>query len=103
MELSYDGRVAGLYLDKALATSLDTTEGFIDFVRVIEGVEIAVLLKEMDENFCRASVRSKGLDVSKLAMKFGGGGHLRAAGFPVKKPLAEAKKDVLEALGEILG
>ncbi|MBQ8697702.1 MAG: bifunctional oligoribonuclease/PAP phosphatase NrnA [Schwartzia sp.] len=103
MELSYDGRVAGLYLDKALATSLDTTEGFIDFVRVIEGVEIAVLLKEMDENFCRASVRSKGLDVSKLAMKFGGGGHIRAAGFPVKKPLAEAKKDVLEALGEILG
>ncbi|MBR1552901.1 MAG: bifunctional oligoribonuclease/PAP phosphatase NrnA [Schwartzia sp.] len=103
MELSYGGRVAGLYLDRELATSLDTTEGFIDFVRVIEGVEIAVLMKCMDENFCRVSVRSKGLDVSKVAMKFGGGGHIRAAGFPVKKPLAEAKKDVLEALGEVLG
>jgi phosphoesterase RecJ-like protein len=102
MELSYDGRVAGLYLDRELATSLDTTDGFIDFVRVIEGVEIAVLIKCMDENFCRVSVRSKGLDVSKVAMKFGGGGHIRAAGFPVKKPLAEAKKDVLEALGEVL-
>ena len=68
----------------------------------IEGVEIAVLIKCMDENFCRVSVRSKGLDVSKVAMKFGGGGHIRAAGFPVKKPLAEAKKDVLEALGEVL-
>ena len=102
MELSYGGRVAGLYLDKELATSLDTTEGFIDFVRVIEGVEIAVLMKCMDENFCRVSVRSKGIDVSKVAMKFGGGGHIRAAGFPVKKPLAEAKKDVLEALGEVL-
>lgn len=103
MELSYDGRVAGLYLDKELATSLETTEGFIDFVRVIEGVEIAVLMKCMDENFCRVSVRSKGLDVSKVAMKFGGGGHIRAAGFSVKKPLAEAKKDVLKALGEVLG
>ena len=102
MELSYGGRVAGLYLDKELATSLDTTEGFIDFVRVIEGVEIAVLMKCMDDNFCRVSVRSKGLDVSKVAMKFGGGGHIRAAGFPVHKPLAEAKKDVLEALGEVL-
>ena len=102
MELSYGGRVAGLYLDKDLATSLETTEGFIDFVRVIEGVEIAVLIKCMDDNFCRVSVRSKGLDVSKVAMKFGGGGHIRAAGFPVKKPLAEAKKDVLEALGEVL-
>ncbi|MBO6210694.1 MAG: bifunctional oligoribonuclease/PAP phosphatase NrnA [Schwartzia sp.] len=95
MELSYGGRVAGLYLDKELATSLETTEGFIDFVRVIEGVEIAVLIKCMDENFCRVSVRSKGLDVSKVAMKFGGGGHIRAAGFPIRKPLAEAKKDVL--------
>ena len=102
MELSYGGRVAGLYLDKDLATSLETTEGFIDFVRVIEGVEIAVLIKCMDENFCRVSVRSKGLDVSKVAMKFGGGGHIRAAGFPIRKPLAEAKKDVLEALGEVL-
>ena len=102
MELSYDGRVAGLYLDKELATSLESTEGFIDFVRVIEGVDIAVLVKCMDENFCRVSVRSKGIDVSKVAMKFGGGGHIRAAGFSVKKPLAEAKKDVLEALGEAL-
>ena len=102
MELSYGGRVAGLYLDRELAMSLDTTEGFIDFVRVIEGVDIAVLIKCMDENFCRVSVRSKGLDVSKVAMKFGGGGHIRAAGFSVKKPLAEAKKDVLEALGEVL-
>ena len=102
MELSYGGRVAGLYLDKELATSLESTEGFIDFVRVIEGVDIAVLVKCMDENFCRVSVRSKGLDVSKVAMKFGGGGHIRAAGFSVKKPLAEAKKDVLEALGEAL-
>ena len=102
MELSYGGRVAGLYLDRELATSLDTTEGFIDFVRVIEGVDIAVLIKCMDENFCRVSVRSKGLDVSKVAMKFGGGGHIRAAGFSVNKPLAEAKKDVLEALGEVL-
>lgn len=103
MELSYGGRVAGLYLDKELATSLESTEGFIDFVRVIEGVDIAVLVKCMDENFCRVSVRSKGIDVSKVAMKFGGGGHIRAAGFPVKKPLAEAKKDVLEALAEVLG
>ena len=102
MELSYGGRVAGLYLDKELATSLESTEGFIDFVRVIEGVDIAVLVKCMDENFCRVSVRSKGIDVSKVAMKFGGGGHIRAAGFSVKKPLAEAKKDVLEALGEAL-
>lgn len=103
LEMAYGGRVAGLYLDRELATSLDSTEGFIDFARVIEGVDIAVLIKCMDENFCRASIRSKGIDVSKIAMKFGGGGHIRAAGFTVKKPLAAAKQDVLDALGEILG
>ena len=41
-------------------------------------------------------------DIGELCLKFGGGGHIRAAGFSVKKPLAEAKKDVLEALGEAL-
>ncbi len=102
MELSYGGRVAGLYLDRELATSLETTDGFIDFVRIIEGVDVAVLIKCMDENFCRVSLRSKGADVSKVAVKFGGGGHIRAVGFSVKKPLAEAKKEVLEALGEAL-
>ncbi|MBQ9378068.1 MAG: bifunctional oligoribonuclease/PAP phosphatase NrnA [Schwartzia sp.] len=102
MEFAADGRIAGLFLDRDLATSLETTEGFIDFVRVIEGVDAAVLIKCMDENFCRVSVRSKGLDVSKVAVKFGGGGHIRAAGFTIKKPLAEAKKEVLDALTEAL-
>ncbi len=103
MELAYDGRVAGLYLDKDLTATLESTEGFIDFVRVIEGVDVAVLIKCVEDNFCRVSVRSKGLDVSQMAVKFGGGGHIRAAGFSVKKPLAEAKQDVLEALQEVLG
>lgn len=102
MELSADGRVAGLYLDRELAQSLETTDGFIDLVRVIEGVEVAVLVKCMDENFCRASLRSKGLDVSRIAMRFGGGGHIRAAGCTFSLPLAEAKAALLAAVSEAL-
>ena len=72
-------------------------------MRVIEGTEAAVLIKCVDENFCRVSIRSKGIDVSKVAMRFGGGGHIRAAGCTVRKSLAETKREVLAALGEALG
>lgn len=98
MEITADGRIAGLYIDKELSDQLETTDGFIDFVRVIEGVEVAVLIKCIDEDFCRVSMRSVGLDVSRIAMGFGGGGHIRAAGCTIKKPLAEAKRDVVGAI-----
>ena len=56
----------------------------------------------MDENVCRVSMRSKGLDVSKVAGEFDGGGHIRAAGCTLKMPLAEAKKAVLDAIERAL-
>lgn len=102
MELTAGGRVAGLFLDRELMERLESTEGFIDMVRVIEGVDVAVLIKCVDENVCRVSMRSKGLDVSKVAGEFDGGGHIRAAGCTLKMPLAEAKKAVLDAIERAL-
>ncbi|MBQ4152488.1 MAG: bifunctional oligoribonuclease/PAP phosphatase NrnA, partial [Schwartzia sp.] len=93
---------AGLFLDRELMERLESTEGFIDMVRVIEGVDVAVLIKCVDENVCRVSMRSKGLDVSKVAGEFDGGGHIRAAGCTLKMPLAEAKKAVLDAIERAL-
>ena len=38
----------------------------------------------------------------EIALSFGGGGHIRAAGCTVELPLAEAKQKVLEAIGKAL-
>ena len=100
IELAMDGRVAGIYIDNALYESLDTTEGFIDGVRIIDGVDIAILMKEVEPGKCRVSMRSKGVDVSSIATEFAGGGHVRAAGCTINEPLGAAKKKLLEAISQ---
>lgn len=102
LKMFYDNKVAGMFLDYATAQTFDSTEGFIDEIRVIDTVDVAFLITEKAPNFCRVSMRSKGVDVSKVAAKLGGGGHIRAAGCTLKTTLAEAEKILIAALGEAL-
>ncbi len=87
-------------LKKTGAKKMDS-DGIVEFVRDIEGVEVAVLLKEK-ENAVRLSMRSKSfINCSKVASKFNGGGHIRAAGGTFHhNDLDKAEKDVISALME---
>jgi bifunctional oligoribonuclease and PAP phosphatase NrnA len=61
---------------------LEAADAVIDELRRTEEAEVAVVLKEADDNTWQASVRSKSeVDVSKPCAALGGGGHVRAAGF----------------------
>ena len=102
MYVFHEGRAAGLFLDEQLSASIESTEGFIDMIRVIEGVDVAVLLKCKEKDVCRVSMRSKETDVSKIAMGFDGGGHIRAAGCTLKMPFEEAKKIIVQAIDQAL-
>ena len=75
----------------------------VDIPRRIEGTEIAVCIKHIEDGF-RLNLRSNGdADVSKVAMKFGGGGHVKAAGATLHFDNAqEAEKAVVEACIEAL-
>ncbi len=99
LKIFYDGKVAGMTLDHATAKKFDSTEGFIDEIRVIDTVDVAFLITEKAPNVCRVSMRSKGVNVSKIAAELGGGGHIRAAGCTLKMPLADAEKILIEAIG----
>jgi phosphoesterase RecJ-like protein len=64
----------------------EMTEGIIDFLRSLEGVRVAAVIRELGSrgNAARkVSLRSSGdgVDVSAIAREQGGGGHVRAAGF----------------------
>jgi len=78
-------------------SNLDSTEGFINYPRIIEGVDIAIMFKVMSEGMIRISFRSKTADVSKLALAFGGGGHVRAAGCAIMGRIDDVTKEVLTA------
>jgi phosphoesterase RecJ-like protein len=83
-----------------LALRPEDSEGLIDVIRAIRGVQLAVFFEELPDGKIRVSMRSKDklLDVCKIAMAFGGGGHALAAGIRMKGPLEEAKALVLGAI-----
>lgn len=98
----YGGKVAGMFIDRELYKEIDTTEGLIDLIRVIDGVEIAFLFTERERNLCRVSMRSKGIAVSEIARRLGGGGHVRAAGCTIEKNFDMAKMLLLRTIGEFM-
>jgi len=56
-------------------------DGIIDQLRITQGVEAALLIYETDIREYKVSMRSNGIvDVRKIAVYFGGGGHAMAAG-----------------------
>ena len=98
IELYHNGKIALMTVDKALKESADNTEGFVNFARNIRGVDVAVMIKYADESITRVSMRSKAVNVSRVAQSIGGGGHIRAAGATVYENLAQTKEIVLKAI-----
>ncbi|TMK62919.1 MAG: hypothetical protein E6G60_08735 [Actinobacteria bacterium] len=75
------------------------SEGIIDWLRAVEGVEMAVLIREPprgDGPTRRVSLRASvdELDVSAIARKSGGGGHRQAAGFSSEASIDEISEFV---------
>lgn len=70
-------------------------DGIVSQLRVTKGIEVAIFMYETEASVYKVSLRSKNMvDVSKIAAYFGGGGHVRAAGFT----LAGTPYDVLNNL-----
>jgi phosphoesterase RecJ-like protein len=79
---------------ECFGVEMDEAEGLIDIVRRTAEADVSCVLKESSEG-TKVSLRSvTDLDVSAIAMKFGGGGHRAAAGFTDPRPISE----VLEAI-----
>ena len=99
LETSPDRKVAWVtvtqeMMDKVGAKGEDLV-GLVDIVRSIEGVEVAILFRE-EHGKVKINFRSKEkVNVSEIARKFGGGGHIRAAGAIFKEDVETVKKRVV--------
>ncbi len=107
LEVKDEGKIALLIITQDMLRrvngSKDLVDGFVNYARAIEGVEVGVLLRECGQDEYKISLRAKGdVDVSKVAEKFGGGGHPHAAGFNIKGTLEEVKEKVVEELKEAI-
>ena len=73
----------------ALGADISNKGKVIDDLRDVAGVEIAAFLKQDGDKF-RGTMRAKTIgNVETIARKFGGGGHIKAAGFRTDQPLEE--------------
>ena len=92
------GRLVVSYLLRSDFTELSVaeaySEGIIDYLRAVEGADMAVLIREpprSDGPARKVSLRANAdeLDVSAIARKSGGGGHRQAAGFSSEASIDE--------------
>ncbi len=110
LELYKEGKIALIYLFKDILKDTGADEedaqDFISYPRGIDTVEVAGFIKEIDvhdafsdKKMVSVSLRSKSyVDCQKVAKQFGGGGHVRAAGFRMEADINELKKTLLKAL-----
>ena len=100
-----DGKVATIKITKAdiesAGASMDDASGLVDIAVSLSGAETSLYFKEADDGI-KVSMRSSTIDVSKIALIFGGGGHPAASGCTLKCSIDEAETKLLDIiLGEI--
>ena len=104
IEYEKEGKIAVITatntMFEATGAQREDTEEFINLPRALRSVKVAAFLKETSDGYVKVSLRAKGeCDVSRVAMKYGGGGHRNAAGYRMKgKTLAEVSDELLQEL-----
>jgi phosphoesterase RecJ-like protein len=105
MQVENEGRLAWAKVNRRMLKEagavMAESEGIIDTLNSIAGLDLAILFKEVSSHLTKISVRSRGpIDAAALCGRFGGGGHLRAAGAEIRLPVQEAIAAVLDAAKE---
>lgn len=107
MEIFADGRGAIAYVTgemlKQAGADISETDGVVETLRNIKGVEIAVFVKEKTEDIVKVSMRAKqSANVMEIASKFQGGGHIKAAGCTLHNTVSEAVRLLKEEVEKSL-
>ena len=102
----YAGGMVGLctlpqrWIDE-LSISEDDIDSISGFARSIEGVEIGIMIREVEGGMGKLSLRtSPRYDACALCQQLGGGGHAAAAGASVAGGIEGAKKAILDVLAQ---
>lgn len=104
--LHAEGRISLISFSRELfeqtGTGPEDTEGLVNTVLYVQGVQVAISLRE-EEKGIKFSLRSKGsTNVQVVAARFGGGGHRNAAGGTLLMDMDQAKATMIQAVTEEL-
>lgn len=102
-----EGKIALILLTQEMiaqyGASDDEVSGFAGLGRTIRGVEVAIFIREKKEHDYKVSLRSReSVDLTQIVVKFGGGGHKRAAGLVYQGAVETLIEDLVKEFSEIL-
>ncbi len=102
LEMFADGQVITIFLTPE--NQVQESDRLADVALSIQGVEVVMLFSEMADNRVRISFRSKHrVNVSKIAERFGGGGHYKAAGLRMRGNMQSARDRILPVVLQAVG
>lgn len=107
MEVYYNGKFRYAFVDYNTINSLglddEESEGMTNYLKTVENTEISAYVRQRSDKTYKVSLRSNGkVDVSKIAILFGGGGHKRAAGYTMNDELNVGKDKLIDIVGVML-
>lgn len=106
LEILADGKIAFTYVlakdEVDAGSSNGDHENIVNYGRNIDGVEVSIFVREVENKF-KVSMRSNEyLDVSLIATKYGGGGHMKAAGLTTDMSIELIKKTLVGEIEKVL-
>ncbi|NIN69337.1 MAG: bifunctional oligoribonuclease/PAP phosphatase NrnA [Anaerolineae bacterium] len=106
-EMQMDGHLVWSFNTLDMKTeceaSSDDGDGIVNLLATARDAKAAIVFKEMKNGQIDVSIRSRpGVDISPIAVHFGGGGHPQAAGALVEGDLDQVARDVLSKAKEVL-
>ena len=109
VKLALNGRIAWSVLTRQMyrkhgATPTDS-QNYLSTIRAIEGVKVALLFKETEQNplSIKVSVRTdRPLNADWLVKALGGGGHHRAAGVTMNPPIKKACRELIKHIAGLI-
>jgi len=107
LEFYNENKIAITYITQKILKKYNLSDsihiGMVNTITYLEESEVGVSMVEQSDNSFRISFRTKGnVDVSKVALKFGGGGHRMAAGCKIFGKLHTVVKKIVDAISEEL-
>ncbi len=100
LEILENGKIAFTYITTQDVNDLQTEDGdhenIVNYGRNVDGVEVSIFAREKDGKYKISLRANEYVDVSQIASKYAGGGHLRAAGLEMSMPLEQVKQTLIE-------
>jgi phosphoesterase RecJ-like protein len=77
----------------------EDNEGILEVIRGLKNIELVIMLRQLDKDRIKGSLRSTNLvDCHHLSKMFGGGGHFKASGFTVNGDVNRAGSDIVQKI-----